>query len=178
MLLQKYRIHILIMSSSLRDQLLQAGLFPKERTKKTAQKNKTTAPQKNQQQKRKKKAKPTSDLAQFYQQRTTQERNEKQEIEQKRQAAAKLKKEQHKKIRQLLNKHKLNNTHAEIRYNFVVNTTIKYIFVTDEQQKHLEQGKLAITFQAGQSCLIPHEIGKELLTIAPHKLVIFQEKEK
>jgi hypothetical protein len=48
--------------------------------------------------------------------------------------------------------------------------------VTAEQQEHLEQGKLAITFQAGQSCLISHEIGKELLTIAPHKLVIFQEE--
>ena len=164
------------MSSSLRDQLLQAGLVPKERSKKAVQKKKITPslPPK----KRKKKIQPASDLAQFYQRRTTQERNEKQEIERKKQAAAKLKKEQHRKVRQLLNKHKLDNTHADIRYNFVVNTTIKYIFVTAEQQKHLEQGKLAITFQAGQSCLIPYEIGKELLSITPHKLVIFQEDEK
>jgi uncharacterized protein YaiL (DUF2058 family) len=166
------------MSSSLRDQLLQAGLVPTERTKKTVQKKKITPSQKNKPQKRKKQPQPASDLAQFYRQRTTQERSEKQEIERKRQAAAKLKKEQHRKIRQLLNKHKLDNTHADIRYNFVVNTTIKYIFVTTEQQKHLEQGKLAITFQAGQSCLIPYEIGKELLSITPHKLVIFQEDEK
>lgn len=169
------------MSSSLRDQLLQAGLVPTKKTARKIAKKKKATPLQQQQtkpQKKKKKAKPTSDLAQFYQQRATQERTEKQEMERQRQQAAKLKKEQQRKIRQLINKHKRDNTQADIRYNFVVHTTIKYIFVTAEQQQELEQGKLAITFQAGQSCLISTEIGKELLTIAPKKLVIFQEQEK
>jgi len=151
------------MSSSLRDQLLQAGLVTKKSTQKPKQKQK------------KKKASPASDLAKFYQQRATQERTEKQEIDRKKQLATQLKKEKRRKIRQLINKHKLDNTLADIRYNFVVTTTIKYIFVTTEQQEQLEQGKLAITFQAGQSYLLPNEIGKEILQITPSKIVIFQE---
>lgn len=163
------------MSSSLREQLLQAGLVTKERTKKTEQKKHTPPTQKIKPKKRKKKQ-AASDLAKFYQQRATQERTEKQYAEQKRQEAAKLKKEQRRKVYQLILKHKLDSTQAEIRYNFVVNTTIKYVFVTTEQQKQLEEGKLAITFQSQQSCLIPTEIGKELLKIMPNKLVVFQEE--
>lgn len=169
------------MSSSLRDQLLKAGLGTKKPKKKTTQKqnkkatnNPTTSPKP----KAKKRKKPASDLANFYQQRAQQENKEKQEAEKKRREVAKLKKEQRRKVSLLIRQHKLDNTQAEIRYNFVVNTTIKYIFVTEAQQKQLENGELAITFHTGQSCLIPQEVGHQILHIMPNKFVLFQEPEQ
>ena len=168
------------MSNSLRDQLLQAGLVTEEQVQKAEQKKKPKKPRhiqknkpKQQVPKKKKSHSNQSDLAKFYQQRTTQERNEKQTAEREKQEAARLKKERNRQARQLINKHKLDDATAEIRYNFVVGTTVKYIFVTKEQQQLLEEEKLAITLHAGNRYLIPNEIGKELQIIDPNKIIIF-----
>ena len=174
------------MSNSLRDQLLQAGLVTEEQVKKAEQKKKTKPKSKpihkntnklkskpKQQPQKKKPHSKQSDLAKFYQQRTTQERNEKKTAEKEKQEAAQLKKERNKRARQLINKHKLDDATADIRYNFVVGKTIKYIFVTKEQQQLLEKEKLAITLHAGNRYLIPNEIGKELQKIDPNKIIIF-----
>lgn len=61
---------------------------------------------------------------------------------------------------------------AEIRYNFVVGTNIKYLYVTEQQQEALGKGELAITFLGGRRCLIPHDIVDDLRKIDPNKLII------
>lgn len=176
--------------SSLSDQLLKAGLVTEEQVKKAAEKPKRPKPHKpknnskshsnkntNNTQKQKHSAakKEESDLAQFYKQRASVERTEKQEAAKKKQEAARLKKETNDKINKLLTDNLLNDETAEIRYNFVVGTTIKYLFVNEEQQQKLADGELAISFLGGKRALIPLKIAKQITEINPNKIVIISD---
>ena len=164
--------------SSLSDQLLKAGLVTKEQVKKAAEKPKKTHSKKrptnnkdtNKQKPQKKREQ--SDLAQFYNERSKADNKEKQEAARKKQEAAKLKKEINAKVNKLITENLLNDESAEIRYNFVVGTTIKYIFVTEQQQQDLSDCKLAITFLGGKRSLISFEIGEQILQVNPQKIVI------
>ena len=160
--------------SSLSDQLLKAGLVTKEQVKKATEKpkfkpKKTTAKKIN---KHKKVRNEPSDLAKFYGERKQQENKEKQEKARKKQEAARLKKVMNEKTNKLISDNILNDESAEIRFNFVVGTSIKYLFVTEEQQQGLVDGKLAITFLASKRSLIPVEIAEEIQKINPKKIVI------
>jgi uncharacterized protein YaiL (DUF2058 family) len=174
----------IIMAGSLRDQLLQAGLVTEEqvtkaetekknRNKKRFQAQKNNKTQKNKpSNKPKKKKAPQSDLAKFYQQRTNQERKEKQEAEKQKQKTAQVKKERRQKIGKLIKAHAIQTTkEGEIRYNFVVGTNIKYMFVTEDQQQQLSEGKIAITFLGGKKILIPAEVVPQIHEIDPQKII-------
>ena len=172
--------------SSLSDQLLKAGLITEDQVKKAAEKpkkHKGKAPHnKNKPQANKKIKKPaakkeSSDLAQFYKERASLERSEKQEAAKKKQEAARLKKETNDKINKLLSDNLQNDDAAEIRYNFVVGTTIKYLFVTEAQQEKLANGELAISFLGGKRALISAEIAKQITALNPNKIVIMAEAE-
>lgn len=165
------------MGISLRDQLFQAGLVTEEQVieAEKPRKKKPQAHNKNKPKPKKKKPAATSDLAKFYQQRTNQERKEKQEEEKQKQEAARLKKERREKVGKLVKAHKIDSDEGEIRYNFVVGKTVKYLFVTDQQLEQLSNGELAITFHSGKRVLIPNEIGKEILAIDPEKIVVLAE---
>lgn len=159
--------------SSLSDQLLKAGLVTEDQVKKAAEKPKNV--KKNCAKPNNKKPKPRkepSDLAQFYKERATVERKDKQEALRKKQEAARIKKETNKKINKLISDNLLNDESAEIRYNFVVGTTIKYLYVTEEQQQKLADGKLAITFLGGKRSIIPFDIAQDILKLNPDKIVI------
>lgn len=174
--------------SSLSDQLLKAGLVTEEQVKKATEKPKkskkrTPHTRSNNQSKNKssttrKKAKESSDLAQFYKQRASVERKEKQEAERKKQEEARIKKETNAKIKKLLTDNKVNDDSADIRYNFVVGTTIKYLFVTEKQQQQLADGALAISFLGGNRVLIPAEIGQQIQQLNPNKIVIVADTSK
>ena len=158
--------------SSLSDQLLKAGLVTEEQVKKATEKPKFK-PKKIATKKTNKKVRnEQSDLAKFYGERKQQENKEKQEKARKKQEAARLKKEMNEKTNKLISDNLLNDESAEIRFNFVVGTSIKYLFVTEEQQQGLADGKLAITFLASKRSLIPIEIAEEILEINPKKIVI------
>lgn len=163
--------------SSLSEQLLKAGLVTQEQVTKSKEKPKRKVAPKKQTNKKPRAKKEASDLAQFYQERSKVENKEKQEIARKKQEAARIKKETNKKINKLISENLLNDDAADIRYNFVVGTTIKYLFVTEKQQESLANGELAITFLGGKRSLIPIEIGKEIKNISPGKIVIISETE-
>ncbi|MCF6189239.1 MAG: DUF2058 domain-containing protein [Cocleimonas sp.] len=159
--------------SSLSDQLLKAGLVTKEQVKKATEKPKFKPKQTAVKKANNKKGhNEPSDLAKFYGERKQQENKEKQEIVREKQEATRLKKEMNEKTNKLISDNLLNDESAEIRFNFVVGTSIKYLFVTKEQQQGLVDGKLAITFLASKRSLIPVEIGEEILEINPKKIVI------
>ena len=161
--------------SSLSDQLLKAGLVTEDQVKKAAEKPKKVNKsfQKKAKNSRPRKAnQEASDLAQFYTQRATQEKNEKQEARRKKLEAQKLKKETNDKINKLISDSLLNDEAASIRYNFVVGTTIKYLFVTEEQQQKLADGEIAITFMGGKRSLIPAETAIQIRKLNPNKIVI------
>ena len=173
--------------SSLSDQLLKAGLVTEDQVKKAAEKPKAKRKPLGNKSNHNTKARPTptskpasshkakrevSDLEKFYKERSTLERNQKQEAARKKKEADRIKKETNDKINKLITANIKNDDAAEIRYNFVVGTTIKYLFVTDEQQQQLADGALAITFLGGKRSLIPIETAKEITALNPNKIVI------
>ncbi|MEE9352200.1 MAG: DUF2058 family protein [Thiotrichaceae bacterium] len=169
------------MANSLRDQLFQAGLVTEEQVteaekpkKKKLRTHKKNKPQQKPATKKKSK-KPQSDLAQFYQQRSNLERKEKQQEDKEKQEAARLKKERRQKVGKLIKENALKEEEGEIRYNFVIGTSIKYMFVTEAQQQQLSEGKLAITFLGGKKRLVPTNIAKKILEVDPKKIVILSE---
>lgn len=172
--------------SSLSDQLLKAGLVTEEQVKKAAEKPKKHKPYQSKSKKPFKERSPatnssttrkeSSDLAQFYKQRASLERTEKLRVAKEKQEAAKIKKETNDKINKLLTDNLLNDETAEIRYNFVVGTTIKYLFVNEEQQQKLADGELAISFLGGKRALISTGIAAKITELNPNKIVIMADK--
>ena len=158
--------------SSLSDQLLKAGLVTEEQVKKSKDKPNKKSFSKKPVARKKKVSTEQSDLAKFYQERSRADNKEKQEQARKKKEAARIRKETNKKVNKLISENLLNDEAAEIRYNFVVGTTIKYLFVTEKQQQELVEGKLAITFLGGKRSLIPVDVAKTILEINPNKIVI------
>lgn len=183
------------MSNSLRDQLLKAGLATqaqvdkaeqekqKPQTKKPPERPDKRAVQKpspKPQQTTLPKAKPPApkkeeDLAQFYSARDKIEREEKLEQERRQREASERKKQLRQQVKTLLEGKLLNQPEADIRYNFVVGETIKYLYVTAEQQTQLAQGQLAITFLEGKRCLISLELAQQIQAIDPDKLIVIAD---
>ncbi|MEH6456628.1 MAG: DUF2058 family protein [Cocleimonas sp.] len=171
--------------SSFSDQFLKAGLVTEEQVKKATEKptrhkpnNKSKSVNKPKRPTPTKAKKDDSDLAQFYKERASVEKTEKREADRKKQEAARIKKETNDKINKLLTDNLLNDETAEIRYNFVVGTTIKYLFVNEEQQQKLADGELAISFLGGKRALIPLNIAKEVTQLNPNKIVIIADSSK
>lgn len=171
--------------SSFSDQFLKAGLVTEEQVKKAAEKPKRHKPNNKSKPSHKPKRplspkakKDDSDLAQFYKERASVEKIEKREVNRKKQEADRIKKEINYKVNKLLSDNRLNDESAEIRYNFVVGTTIKYLFVNDEQQQKLSDGELAISFLGGKRALIPLNIAKEVTQLNPNKIVIIADNSK
>ncbi|MGB1254418.1 MAG: DUF2058 family protein [Thiolinea sp.] len=179
------------MSNSLSDQLLKAGLITQDQIEKADQdkqkkkeqarakfKKKNGNPvnkaksQPAQQKPAKKQGKQPSDLAKFYQQRNQAEQAERAAEEKRKREAAERRRKTRKQIRQLIQENIKNTEDASIRYNFVVGETVKYLFVTDDQQKLIASGELSITFMDGKRCLIPTEVGEQILALDPEKVVV------
>lgn len=180
------------MANSLREQLLQAGLITAEQIEKANQpkprppsRNHNT-PQGKPQEKPKKTSnnktksparKEPDDLARFYEARAITERTERQQEEQRQREIAERRKQTREQIAVLVSSNLQNVDDADTRYNFVVGDNIKYLYVTEQQQQALADGKLAITFQAGKRCLIPSEIAQQILALDPDKIIIISSPE-
>lgn len=167
--------------SSLRDQLLKAGLVTKEQVKKSETTSKRTATRKPQQKLSKKKftknkpKKEPSDLEQFYRERATAENKERQQAKKAKEAAARLKKERNIKISKIINENTLNIDNANERYNFVIGTAVKYVYVTPEQLEKLAKGELALSFLKGKCRVISLETAQKIREIDPKRLLIQQD---
>ena len=172
--------------SSLRDQLLKAGLVTEDQVKKAETKPKRNNHKKavnkpntrNQQStKPSKPKKELSDLEKFYRERSSAENKERQQAKKEKEIAAQLKKERGAKISKLVNENTLNVENATERYNFVVGTTVKYTYVTEEQLEKLAKGELALTFLKGKCRVISTETAKQIKEIDAKRLVVQQEPE-
>lgn len=113
-----------------------------------------------------------SDLAKFYQQRNQLEREERETEERLKREAAARRKIVRKQLRELIAGHTQNTEDASVRFNFVVGETVKYLYVTEEQQQAVANGELSITFMDGKRCLVPPEIGAQILALDDSKIVI------
>ena len=167
--------------SSLRDQLFKAGLVTEEQVKKAENKpkrrnnkpNKKTPPKKKQASRVKPK-RELSDLEKFYRQRSTVENKERQAEKKAKEEAARLKKERNVKISRLINENMLSTTDASERYNFVVGTAVKYIYVSTEQLDSLAQGRLALTFLKGKCRIISADTAQKIREIDNKRLIVQQ----
>ena len=121
------------------------------------------------------KARKSSDLEQFYRERNELERQEKAAEEQRRRELAERKKQTRQQVRELISANLKNVDDAAIRYNFVVGETVKYLYVTEQQQQDLAAGILAVTFLEGKRCLIPSEVAEQILAIDPDKLIVLNQ---
>lgn len=168
--------------NSLRDQLFKAGLVTEEQVKKSEakpkrhqQNEKAKKPPKTTAAKRHKPKRERSELEQFYRQRSTAENKERQLAKKAKEEAAQRKKERNIKISRLVNENKLNVDDASERYNFVVGTVVKYLYVNTKQLDQLADGILALTFLKGKCCIISIDIAEEIKKIDDKRLVIQQK---
>jgi len=173
--------------SSMRDQLLKAGLVTEEQVKQaeTAPKKKPhkrrveqgAGAQKKSKPKKARKAEPASDLEAFYRQREATDKAEQAAADAARKEAARIRKANRAKIGKLIRENALNEDAAEIRFNFVVGSSVKYVFVTEAQQELLAEGKLSIVFMGEKRCVIKPEIAAEITAIDPARIVITMSEE-
>lgn len=165
--------------SSLRDQLLKAGLVSKEQVKKAEtkpnrKKHNANKPHKTPVKKNKPK-RELSDLEKFYRQRSTAENKERQQQKKAKEEAMQLKKERNIKISRLVNENMLSTDNAIERYNFVIGTAVKYIYVSPEQLDELANGMLALTFLKGKCRVISIETAQKIREIDTKRLIVQQE---
>lgn len=160
--------------SSLRDQLLKAGLseskpVQKQPTQPTSlSPNKTkTAPKKQ-----------LSELERFYRQRAREEKQERQRPKKARAEANRLKKERNIQISKLINENTLNADEANERYNFVMGKTVKYTYVSEEQLEQLAKGSLALAFLKGQCRVISHQTAQQIRAIDDKRMIVQQAPEE
>ena len=177
--------------SSIRDQLLKAGLVTEEQVKKAETKPKPSAKKHQKPANKHAKSKPQSkkpaapakkkelsDLELFYKQRESTEKAEQAEKDKARKEAARIRKLNRAKIGALIRDNMQNDDTADIRYNFVVGSSVKYLFVTEAQQELLSAGKLAIAFLGEKRCLISPEVGEQIKAIESSRIVILFEPEE
>ena len=70
-------------------------------------------------------------------------------------------------IRELLDRHTLNDRNAEITFNFARENVIRRVNVTDEQRRKLAAGELAIVGFRRRHHLVPAEVAEEIRTLRP-----------
>ena len=105
------------------------------------------------------------------------ENKERQQEKKAKEEQARLKKERNAKISRLINENMLAIDDPSERYNFVIGTAVKYIYVSPAQLDELADGKLALTFLKGKCRLISSDMAKEIREIDPKRLIIQQQLE-
>jgi len=75
-------------------------------------------------------------------------------------------------IRQLIDNHKIDRTGGEINFHFTDDTTVKKIYVTPMQQKHLAAGKLAIARQDKRYELLPIAVAEKIAQRDSSRVII------
>jgi uncharacterized protein YaiL (DUF2058 family) len=165
--------------SSLRDQLLKAGFVSKKQVKKSEIKPKimkdNTNPPHKKQIKRNKPKRELSDLEKFYRQRSSAENKERQQQKKAKEEATQLKKERNTKISRIINENMLSTDKATERYNFVIGTAVKYMYVSPKQLDELANGTLALTFLKGKCRVISIETAQKIREIDAKRLIVQQK---
>lgn len=141
--------------ASLQDQLLKAGVVDKNKSQKIKK-------EKHKQQKRDPNAQSQQDEAKALAAKAKAEKQEKDRlINQKNQQEAERKAIQAQ-IKQLIETARLNRTDAEQPYQFAHNKKVKKIYVTDEQQRQLAAGQLAIVALDDHYELVPLKVAEKI----------------
>ena len=159
-----------LMSESLRDQLLKAGLGKKPRAE-----EKKPAPPAPRPQVPKQPSKPREgdvDLARAYAQRAQTERAEREQVQRETERIAREKKERKQKLTTLLAGKVLNASDADVPRHFPHGNKIRRIYCTPEQLAKLNRGELAVAQLAGRYLLVERDIALQAQAIQAESLVL------
>ena len=165
--------------SSLREQLLKAGLVTEKQAKQSE----------SSQRKQSHKIKKDKRLAreEANKKRSEEERRAKEEAAKREQDRAlnfqrdakQKRREDLARIRQLLSKHRQNHPDAELPYNFQAGKMIRKVRVTEQQQRQLSAGRLGIVRNPQDEfdfVLLPREVALKIAGIEQRALVLLYDE--
>lgn len=149
------------MSSSLRDQLVAAGLADKKRARRTDHERRV-----QKQQQKKAQSKPSSTAvvqtpAELARQAALQKAERDRKLNEKREKQRE-KKERAAQIRQMIEMHRLDRTDGEVAYRFKAGTRIEKIYVTDAIQQKLARGELGIVRLGHKFEVVTAEVAEKI----------------
>lgn len=156
------------MSTSLKDQLLKAGLVKKKDVQKTAKKKAPSVPKKQ-----RKKASETTLRAQ----RAMLDKAKKDKALNERRKAEAERKARYAQIKQLVDGGKLERKEGETAFNFPYKKKIKTIYVTTEQHKLLSKEQVSIIAMDNELFeIVPKKVAEQVAKREPHRLITIESK--
>ncbi|MDM8569025.1 DUF2058 domain-containing protein [Thiotrichales bacterium HSG1] len=156
------------MNNSLRDQMLKTGLISKKQAKKSEKQTKLKA-----RQQRKNNTTDENSISSVVSQKRDEEIAHAKELNRLKEEQ-RFKKELQSQIHDIIQRHRVNESNADIVYNFVESDKlVKQILVTNKQQQQLTNGHLAIAFVDDGYHLIPAPIAEKLLERTPEIIVCY-----
>lgn len=169
------------MSNSLRDQLFKTGMVSKEQAKKVEKQTKSKYHQQQKQNRKNKKqgkteAVDTKSSAYIAAQAQQEEIARAKELNRQKEAE-RVQKALQAQVRDMIQNHQVNDSKADISYNFSDGKFIKKIYVNAKQQQQLINRHLAITILDESYYLVPASIGEKLLERVP-EVVVYLDKDE
>lgn len=165
------------MAASLKDQLLKAGIVDEKKAKQATQQKKKQA----------KKAKQARKSGVAVDDNDQQDRLEKERLaKQERDKALNKQRDEERaqkarlaEVRQLVERHSVAlSESAEVAYNFVHDTKVKRIYVTEQQQKELVRGQLAIAIMEESYRLVPDKAAERIEMRLPELVIRITPEEE
>lgn len=157
------------MSKSLQEQLLAAGLVNKQKAAKA---------KKDQHKKRKSRGKKVPVMTESQRRAklaAALEADKARELNRQKQDKAQ-KKAVRSQVQQLVDQHRLKRDGAEVSYKFSDQGKIRQVMVTDEQQKKLVAGTLAIVTVDERYELVPHQVAERIAERSEGIVVLMNER--
>ena len=149
--------------SSLKEQLLKAGLVTKQDAQKKLQKKTPTKPKKNR--------KKVSDSTLRAQRAMLDKAKKDKKLNEQRKAKAE-RKQLIAQIKQLVAGSKLDRSEGEIPYHFTFNKKVKSLYVTEQQQTQLSRNQIAIVHLQGELFeLVPKQVAEKIVERSSNNVI-------
>lgn len=160
-----------IMSKSLRDQLMKAGLATKQQALQAKTSNK----------KKKQHAARSGEKTDQEKRRIELEQERLAQVEADRELNRKLEDERQRKavdaqVRQLITSNAMSRAGGESEYKFVYDNKIKKIYVTEDQRIKLERGLLALAVLGEEFMVLPAPVASKIAERKPEAIVMQNDK--
>ncbi len=159
--------------SSLRDQLLKAGLTTEHKARQVRSEQKKK--------KKKKKSGAAGSDNQELQQQIAQQRQAEQEkamqLNQQKQEALK-EREQVARVKQILHHHNQDGIQGEVTFNFVYESKVKEIKVSEDTKQKLSKGLLAICQLEGEFYVLPDDPARKIAEVDEKYILLHAQQEQ
>lgn len=161
------------MSSSLREQLLKAGLVSREQARDADQAKRKQRKQVRQKGGKKVAAKPEKSAASLHADERRAAQAERDRTLNRSREEARRRKALDAQLKQIIEGEAQNHAGADLVHHFQRGSKLKHVYVTAEQQRFLSDGRLAIAGFHGRHYLISPSVAEKLSALDP-KLFVFR----